>query len=366
MSKKILFISNFLEKTGWGQAARGLAIAMDSVGIDVICRNISMGGPLGNVEPEIETLLSKKSNVVDICVQHVLPQYMIYDGYFKKNIGSFVTETGNLNFIPLYSYINQMDELWVANYDMQRNINTNVPKYIIPHAFDEKKYTKDYGNINIPEIDGDYKFYFIGEANRRKHLSAVLQAFHLEFSPSEPVSLVLKVHKPGFTTEKVVKFVSDLCNTVKTNLKLYSNPSLYKSEVVIGDDLSDEEICKIHQSCDCYVSSSYGEAWSIPTFEAACFGNSVIYTNEGGPADYLKYHENSYPCEFHKTHCFGMIDTIPEFYTGREECSDIDIFSLRKAMRKAYTNKVDRKPNLILSEKYNYTNVGKIIKERLI
>ena len=41
---KVLYISNYKDGTGWGNAATDYILAMDSVGIDVVCRSISFNG----------------------------------------------------------------------------------------------------------------------------------------------------------------------------------------------------------------------------------------------------------------------------------------------------------------------------------
>ena len=41
---KVLYIAHYKEGTGWSQAAIDYILAMDSVGIDVACRNVSLTG----------------------------------------------------------------------------------------------------------------------------------------------------------------------------------------------------------------------------------------------------------------------------------------------------------------------------------
>ncbi len=44
---KVLYIGCYRDHTGWGQAAIDYILAMDSVGIDVVCRPLKLNQTLG-------------------------------------------------------------------------------------------------------------------------------------------------------------------------------------------------------------------------------------------------------------------------------------------------------------------------------
>ena len=56
---KVLYISNYKDGTGWGNAAADYILAMDSVGIDVVCKSITFNGEKGEVDPRILELERK-------------------------------------------------------------------------------------------------------------------------------------------------------------------------------------------------------------------------------------------------------------------------------------------------------------------
>ncbi len=152
MSSRILFISNFRAKPdGWGEAARGLALAMHTVGLDVVCRSINMGKPDSELCPTMEGLLAKSSQGCDICIQHVLPSMMEYSSGFKRNIGSFVSETLGYQYGHNTTRLNYMDELWVPCASNSKAIPSEVstPIVVIPHAFDPEKYNRQYTKFDI-------------------------------------------------------------------------------------------------------------------------------------------------------------------------------------------------------------------------
>ena len=39
---KILYVGHYKEQGGWAQAATDYILALDSVGVDVVCRNVTL------------------------------------------------------------------------------------------------------------------------------------------------------------------------------------------------------------------------------------------------------------------------------------------------------------------------------------
>jgi glycosyltransferase involved in cell wall biosynthesis len=265
-----------------------------------------------------------------------------------------------------------MDEAWVPNKFMAtehaKNSGIFTPHYIVPHPCDISTYQKEYEPLEIPEIQNTFVFYYIGENTRRKNISAILKAFHLEFGKNENVSLLLKSHSPGMSPNQSVQALQALCDGVKKGLKLYRNSSGYKKEAFICDYLSDEQIMRIHQTGDCHVSASFGEAWSIPTFDAMAMGKTPICTDTGGPRDYLG--DGGYLVKSEHEPCFGMIDTFENIYTGNENWDIPSINHLRKCMRSAFENKEERekkaKAGVQRAYDFSYLNIGNIMKSILL
>ena len=271
-----------------------------------------------------------------------------------------------------------MDESWVVNKQMKQSTldsGIDIPIKIIPHTFDTSKYDEEYKLLDIPymkDLENRFVFYFIGEAIRRKNIFGLLKAFHLEFGVDEPVDLILKVNKSGMNDTECGSYITDLCTTVKENLKLYPTKDHYKSEFITTGFLDNEKLMRFHQSMDCLVMPSYGEAWCLPAFDAMAMGNTPICTNVGGMSDFL---EDGGGVLVNGTlePCFGMTETFEDLYTGRENWMSIDVRSLQKAMRKIYhlaSNSDKKYLNLQtqgreIAERYSYKNIGSKIKEAL-
>ena len=374
---KVLYISNYKDGTGWGNAATDYILAMDSVGIDVVCRSISFNGEKGEVHPRILELERKSSRHSNVCIQHLLPHMLDYNGRFEKNIALYESETSNFKSSRLTEYINTMDEAWVVNKQMsEASLSSGVesPIRIIPHTFDTSKYDKEYKPLDIPymDIENKFVFYFIGEAIRRKNIFALIKAFHLEFDVDEPVDLIIKASKGGMSDDDCGKYIKELCDTAKENLKLYPSNDLYKSEFITTGFLDNEKMMRFHKTMDCFVMPSYGEAWCLPAFDAMAMGSTPICTNVGGMSDFLSDGGGTL-IDGVLEPAFGMTETFQDLYTGREDCVSINVRKLQKAMRRMYylaSNSDSKYTNLQkqgreIADKYSYENIGNRIKEAL-
>lgn len=369
---KVLFIGHYRENSGWGHGSIDYILAMDKAGINVVPRCVKLGMSPPELPSRILELENQSSSDCDVCIQYVLPHLMDYNGGFKKNIGMYTTETDSFTYSNWVEKLNCMDKLWVANHQMMRSaiesgVTTNIK--VVSYPTDVTKFEKEYEPLDIGPLNGDFVFYFIGDMTIRKNLIALVKAFHLEFSPSEPVSLLLKTSKYGKSDEENQQIIANDCNRIKENLKLYKTVEDYKPEVIVTENLTEENLSRLHVTCDCFVCPSFGEAWCIPAFEALGYGNPVICTDVGGMAEYVNF-DNGYPCDYHKENVFGMTDTFPDIFTGRESWYSINIDELRHSMRLAYENNkgnfdAKRLHAKKTAYKYSYESIGKQIKELL-
>lgn len=118
---------------------------------------------------------------------------------------------------------------------------------IVDHVWDDYPILVELNNntINIPHLNGEYVFYTINENYDKSNTRMIIQAFTEEFDPAEPVNLVIK------TNRTIDKEMVD----IKTSIGKFKDINLYKKNVVISKNYTEEDICAIHNSFDCYVSS---------------------------------------------------------------------------------------------------------------
>ena len=295
---------------------------------------------------------------------------MEYSSKFKKNIALYATETSNFKDSGWARRINMMDEAWVINNQMfhaSKESGVEIPIKVVPHATDFSKFERGYSKLDFPAANGNFIFYTIADLNKRKNLQAFIKAFHAEFDPSEPVSILIKSSKYGLPAEETAMKIKDMCNHIKRGLRKFPDVNDYKEDLIVTDFISEEEICRIHRTCDCFVMPSYGEAWCIPAFDAMGFGNTPICTNIGGMSDFIG--DAGFLVEGMMEPVHGMIDTLPDLFTANESWCSVSVQGLMDCMRHAYENrdslKSMKKTGLKRAYDYSHKNIGNLIKDLL-
>jgi len=215
------------------------------------------------------------------------------------------------------NHLNLMDACIVINNQMKDaclKSNVKKPIYVVPHARDFYSYTQIYEKLDFVINNtnkNDFIFYTIGEKSRRKNLA-----------------------EEDELNDDIYKFIASIAN----GLKISRNPKV----VCINERLSNHAIMKLHNSCDVFVQSSYGEAWSIPAFDAMAFGKTPIVTNCTGYKEYID--ENvGWLVDCKEEPVFGSDSDIKDLYHGYENWFSVDLNDLRMKMREAYSSKELRK-----------------------
>lgn len=370
---KVLYVGVFRDGTGYSQAAINYLLALDAVNVPVVPRTIKLNNVNGEVPARFLELENQSVFNSKYVIQHILPHLTDYNGKYKKNITAFCSETSDFNASTWTNRLNLMDEVWVPNSqqkDACKNSNVNKPTYIIQYPCDINKYQKQYQKFDkiLGQTNGTFMFYTIGEFNRRKNFVSLLKAFHSEFHPNEPVSLVIKTGIPGLNPIQSYQKIRETCQEVKRGLKIFTNENCYKEEIVITEFVSNEEIMRLHATCDCFVQTSYGESWSIPAFDAMCMGKTPIVTDCTGYKEYID-NEVGWLVKASEVGVFGAHGTFADLYTGKETWWLADHKHLCKCMRDAYENRS------ILKEKgmagfdksfnFSYHKIGTLMRERL-
>ena len=366
--KKVLYIGHYYEGSGWAQAAINYILAMDSVGIDVVCRPVRVSPANAEVPDRIKKLEEKSAFGAKVCVQHILPHLMDYCGDMQ-HIGLVILETNDIRATGWKHRLSLMDKLWCANKHIQLACSRSgitVDSCVIPHAFNLEEYN-DVEPLDLGDVDEhSFKFYFIGENIRRKRLAAVLRAYFTEFSENDNVLLVLKVSDPRFPLpDELSQHMYEIIRAIQNELKIYASVDRYPPVIVIPDRLTREALLGLHQTCDCFVMPSFGEAWCIPAFEAVAMGNLCLASDTGGFREYI-----------HPDHLlrgaiepvFGSQSPFADVYCGRTSWYNVDIIDLQASMREVYEMSSKKREeykqwysNTVSN--FSYENVGNMIKE---
>jgi hypothetical protein len=371
---RVLFAAPYRDGTGYGQAAIDYILALDAAGVDVVPGLVTYNRRNVPVPERIEELEAKSIRDCDVVIQNTIPGSFDYNGHFDKNIGLFFTETSNFRSQSEWvRQCNTMDELWVGSKDSIHHVDASdvtTPVINVPVPCDPGKYAKRYDPFTIQEAQDKFAFYFIAEYSRRKNLTALLKAFHLEFHKREDVCLVIKSNIPGKSKADSVRRIVEHCTDIKKQLGLYDRISDYHEEHIIADYLDEEQMMSLHQTCDCFVMPSFAEGWCLPAFDAMAMGNTPICSDIGGIRDFMdNRHGTLIPVQPQPV--FGMKEweQVPNLYTGSQQWWECDIYEMRHAMREMFEQEEARKEMSIagIDRAYDFTHqiVGQTMKETL-
>lgn len=361
---KVLYIGNYNDGTGWGNAAKNNILAMHKVGIDVIPRCITYNNTSDPHEENniIKILENKPCINPDVCIQHVLPHLYYYNSNVK-NIGYLAVESCDFKDSMWHKYCNLMDEIWVpSTYCKEACIKSKVnkPIKIIPHCLNVDQYI-NFNNSNIrqiQELKSTFNFVFIGEFIERKNIESLVRAFHKEFHYKEPVNLLIKTSGIDYNS------IKNYCDKIKHGLKLRKK---YKEEIVITGHLPFNDYLSVLKQCHCFIMPSRGEGFCIPSLETMLLGIPSIYTSNTGMDDF----SIGISVESKKVPCFGGISSLNNLYTANTYWMDIDIDKLGKEMRLMFLNSSTNKYKQMsqdcinLSKSYSFEGIGNKIKKVL-
>ena len=363
---KVLYIANYKDGTGWGNAAVNNILALNHAGVDVVPRAVHYNQ--ANIShPVIDDLERKRATDIDICIQHVLPTAYHYDSAFK-NIGVYFTETNNFKYSLWHKYINLLDEAWVCNKSAVHASNASgvtIPVKVFPVSIDMNRYVNLQPTAGVKELQDGFNFCFFGELVHRKNLEDLIKAYHLEFHYSENVNLFFKVSHPSINSDECLKIITQLNEYVQKKLKIRKR---YKNVLAISGTLRHQDYLSVMNQCHCMVVPSHGEACCIPVLEAQALGLKVLYTGSTGMDDYVEQSINQ-QIESVDAECYGANDSLEEIYSSYETWKNININALRKAMRRTYEQyqKDDFSKKKLQSFAYGFDikNTGNKMKEML-
>lgn len=371
---RLLYLGHYKENSGWSYAAMNAIEAINTTDIDIVCRDIKLTETAPKVPEHIMMLEKKSLKELDFCIQHLLPHHIVGTNKFKKNIAYFVAEAQSIRYHHWSNNLSLVDEIWVPNCTMRDNLINDGFKNkikVIPHTFNIKRYVDNRHRINFHEQNHTFKFYVICDLDDRKNLESILRCFHSEFHVNEPVSLVLKVKKTGMnkSPDALRNEVNMFCNKVKQSMRIYPNLNNYHQEIIISEDFTDDQMDTLHLSCDCFVCPTHGEGWSIPSFDAMCFGKTPICSNEGGPKEFIDPNnkKTGYLINGQNSICNHRDPAFPDLFTGLDTWFAPNELEIKNAMRFYYENdhRSNNKDGLFNGKRFSYENVGIMIKEAL-
>jgi len=329
---KIKFVSVFLDHSGYAQASRNVLLALLSAGIEVQTKIVSFQSGNESTGAGAEEAKNREQKNIDYDIVLIMltpEQAVLYKENDKYNIEILFWEVLGLDN-RWVEHLKKFDEIWTPSKifaDTFLHNGVNKPIKVIKQPIEIKETTK---KIKIKEWD-KFLFYSIFQWTERKNPKALLKAYWEAFENNNDVALLLKTYRGDFSISErqIIK------NDIK-NWKIEQPQKHYPKVFLVLDELSKEEINKLHNRGDIFVSAHRGEGWGYPQMEAMAVGNPIISTNFGGIHEILS-DKNSWLVDYEFNNVFGM-NHIP-WYNNNQLWAEISKEGLKKAMLEAYNNK---------------------------
>lgn len=317
---KISYISVFHDNTGYSHAAQNNVLGLDAVGIDVVCRSVSLNN--ANIPPKERILKLEEKNLSGVThvIQHYLPHMFIWKSGVK-NIGIFHTETSSIRPIGWQYHCNLMDAIIVSceeNLKTLKNSGVTKPVFFAPIPLDEKFYQSTPDYFDFGPYNNHYKFYAIGDWSARKNYESLIKEYFLRYTKNDKVVLILKTYVGGQTAEKSREIILAEINKIKMNMRMHT-VNVYPPIILITDQVTENQMLALHQQCDCFITVEKGAACCLPMVDAFAVGNSVIAPNKGGQTNYFNTNSNRIKLlSTELENCYGMGNAYPGLYTSKE------------------------------------------------
>ena len=333
---KVEWIGPVFDGSGYGSASRNYALALHSVGIEVMVRPISFEATkpdLGETGAFLQSLIRDPMPKADVRVIHCTPDIMpstIKDLPWIPTVGYATWEANKLPPGWADAINNSCTGLMVPSvHNVRAFIESGVTCRVdrVPHCFTDSPVQ---GKRVMPE-DDYFRFLNVGQWLTRKNQLGLLMAYLTEFKKEEKVSLVLKTftegHGPG-ERDQIKSFV----RATKDGLHLKEYPQV---ELIVSN-LSKSEMQRLYHDCDCIVSLHRCEGFGITLAEGMLAGLPAIATQDAGTDDYMSNCSSCWFIRSQRTPVFGM----PwKTYSGDMTWMEPDLWAAKRAMRDIYSRK---------------------------
>ena len=298
--KKMMIIAPALSRSGYGEQSRfAIRSLKQSKNFDLYLHNIEWGRSswISHDDPEreyIDSLISKTTSLpedfrADVSLQITVPnEFKIYS---PINIGYTAgVETDRVDDSWVFS-ANLMDGLIVPSEHSKRSfLNASSEKIelqVSPRVIGFP-YTPpgQLDNPHFAELQprlAKYNFLSVAQISPRKNIYNLIKWFLNHLGEREDVSLTLKLHKNNCstidrfdTTSRISGFISEIAPNKKCKVNL------------LHGDLSKQEMLSLYnKGFTHYITTSHGEGFGLPVFEAAASGLVVIAPAWSGQVDFL-------------------------------------------------------------------------------
>ena len=268
----VFYVGPYRQSDGWGLASRSLAkIISQQEDVDLTCRPIwynlnSLQQDIGSLEACENKKLEKKETLI----QFGLPQYLNYNGDFKRNIAATIVDcrvdnmswVANLNLFDEILVFSKNEKTMLEKSGIKGNIhNLNA----LPIELDDTA-----TEFDTNEFESRYTFYTNAGLATNSGLRETIVAFLSSFTALDNQILII------FCNEKNSQQISEEIELIKKSLNIFANMDDMYPRIGIIKAEDQSLINHGHSVFDCFIDLSYNLSLNYQIIHAFSKNRPVI------------------------------------------------------------------------------------------
>lgn len=350
--KNVLYIGPYEDANGLGYSSRRYVNALiNNKDINLAIRPIFItSSAIKNaidIPESYRQYASKTFPYYDVVIQHGYPEMFVYDKRFGKNIGIVEIETTNIQRSGWINRINLLDEILVNSINGLNSMydaGVKRPVKVIPEPYNVPLFNETFAPFFSDTLtdNAPFIFYTIGQYSEKKNIKGIILSYLLEFNASDNVRLVIKTNSYSSNLQDLDNQINFDIKSIKSAIRKNSYPDIN----IVAGYISDIDIIRLHQNCDCYVNAVKADGDGASAVEAMICDNIVINTKNIGSSTYFNS-GNALMVDSIPTNVYSPNYINSNILTIHEKWHEPNIFSLQSQMKKAYELSLEEKQILI-------------------
>jgi glycosyltransferase involved in cell wall biosynthesis len=231
---------------------------------------------------KIKPFINKELKKVDLEIRHSYPPILTWPE--DPNTKVAFIQPWEFNRMPYewkdafqnFADLVIVPSTWTSNVYINSGINPSKVK-VIPNGYDPKVFNKDNSPVEKEFFDGEKCiFTYVGNAQYRKGVDVLMQAWHKAFVKADNAVLFVK------DTPAIYGQTNLLENLISLQYKTGCAKIIYND-----DNLSEQEMARIYKNTDVIVHPYRGEGFGMHLQEAMACGALPMVTGVGAANDFI-------------------------------------------------------------------------------
>lgn len=354
MAPQISIIGQIFGTSGYASHTRNLANALNKLTPVKISTPLQPGFELQVNDSELEMIKRKEDFEVNLIITH--PIHWRVNCYAKRNWVYLISEGDCVpEWIAEECFNENIEKIIVASEHTKKALLKTMKQgdyrtwsevmskvRVIPHGVN----LDIFRPLNLKKEND--RFIFLANKGFRNledrgGIQYLVRAYLDEFTNEDNVELILKIN-PTYPIGDFSKLFPELKKPNAPRINLNTN------------NLTNNQLNKLYNECDVFVSTTRAEAFNLPCIEALACDKSVITTNFGGQTDFCD-NTTGWLVDY------DLVEVQHELEYEGVKWATPKHEDLKKALREAYEGKKTFGDLREIAERFSWDDTAKLIKQ---